>query len=928
MKLVSTRKVTVAAAVVVLTVLPFKSALTAESRTTFAVDIDSQPLEAALVELSKQGHWQLVISTGSLPVRISLPLHGKMSVNEALNSLLKGTGLSYKFVGTHTIAIIKLPDRTGQLSEPPASSGATGDIRSGTSAADSMVDRGAGDSNVSKGDHSVKHGGMMLRIATFLGICVSAAGPSPACAREVTTSASSQMLEEVVVTAEKRKDTEQKTPLALTVVSGEEIANQGVSQPQDLSKLVPGLTITNTPITVISVRGVGTTSEFDSLAQLGVGVSTDGLNIDRVTAVAGNFFDLERVEVLLGPQGTLYGRNATGGAVNLISNKPNQTFGGNAQMELGNYNLRRVTGAINVPVSGQLALRAAFFDSKRDGYLSDGYNDEDLRAGRLHALWTPNSDVSLLMTLEASKVGGIGIGNAFESLGLVGAQSSPEANSLRRLALVPGPTGPQPIPSPSPSFQAFNNRSARAQLDWNLGFGTLTVIPGYRSQNFAYQQGTVQGGITSSGSSNQFTTEVRLANQTDKLKWNVGLYDFNEHVNFGFTAQFVFFTLLPQGIPALASVYQTLNTPNYDTKSQAAFGEMTYSFNDRFRGILGARYTTEKKTADLANQWYGEGFNIAGRSVTAISPLTGVSTNLYAYNTPISEKVSHTTGRIGIEYDLAPKSMLYATVSQGFKGGGFGLAPPPQTTYKPEYLTAYTLGVKNRFLNDSIQLNAEVYSWDYTDQQLSVVVNDIYGGLEQITVNAAKSRLSGAEVSLLWAPEAHDRLGLKLMYEHAVFGSYNVVSGLGASGNAPNGCTFTPTTYLGRNAFNEDCSGLNLPFTPKESGNASYAHTFDLGSGGAVVVGGDVHFASAQQTQVSTFPLYTEHGYAMYDASVAYQAPGKVWSVTAYGRNLGNKLVYNSPGTDSWNPAIPAALNKVSGVLPPRTVGLIIKANF
>ena len=777
----------------------------------------------------------------------------------------------------------------------------------------------------------VRHG-LVTPLIGVIVLCGSALGAGTALAQSVEAT-QSQGLEEVVVTAERRSESAQSTPLALTVVSGEEIASQGISQPEDLGKLLPGLTVTNSAITTISIRGVGTVTEFDSLAQLGVAVSTDGVYIDRATEVSGNFFDLSRVEAVYGPQGTLYGMNATGGALNLITNKPTQEFGGYVQEELGDYNLRRSTGAINIPVTDTFALRASFYDSKRDGYLSDGYDDEDLRAGRLHALWTPSSDVSLLVTLEASRVGGQGIGNAFENFGLTGAQSSPLADSLRPFALVPAPPGfpaTQEIPQPGPaSYQEFNNQSARAQLDWNLGFGTLTYIPGYRAQTFSYVQDAVQGGLASNGNSNQFTNELRLANQSGNWKWTVGLFTLNEHVDFDFHAGFVFFTLLPAGIPALATAYQTLGTPDYDTRSDAAFGETTYSFTDKFRAFGGLRYTTERKTAELANQWYGEGFNIPGHSTTAIDPLTGVSNNLYAYNTNGLQNAVDTTGRVGLEYDLAPESMLYASVSQGFKGGGFGLAPPPQTEYKPEYLTAYTLGLKNRFFNDRVQLNVELYRWDYTDQQLSVIVPTIYGALEQITVNAASSNLSGADVSFLWAPEAHDRFGAQLQYEHAIFGDYNVLTGLGPAG-PDHGCFNTATTYNGIAAFNQNCAGLPLPFAPEWSGNANYAHTFSLPTGGNVVVGGDVHFASWQQTQITNAAGDLEHGYGIFDANLGYQAPKNAWSLTGYVRNIGNKLVYTSPNPtgEGFFPGIPAADQPVSGILPPRTIGVVLRATF
>jgi outer membrane receptor protein involved in Fe transport len=160
-----------------------------------------------------------------------------------------------------------------------------------------------------------------------------------------------------------------------------------------------------------------------------------------------------------------------------------------------------------------------------------------------------------------------------------------------------------------------------------------------------------------------------------------------------------------------------------------------------------------------------------------------------------------------------------------------------------------------------------------------------------------------------------------------VFGSYNVLSGLGASTTTPTGCSYTPTTFNAHQAYNESCAGLHLPFTPEFSGIANYAHTVDLPVG-KLDIGGDVHFATAQQTNVSDASLYTEHGYGIFDANLEYQAPKSAWSVTAYVRNIANRLVYNNQGTDTFSPLIPANLQTVSYILPPRTFGLILKANF
>jgi len=728
-----------------------------------------------------------------------------------------------------------------------------------------------------------------------------------------------QGLEEVMVTAERRLETVQTTAIPVTVLSGEDLANQGVSQPEDLNKLVAGVNFTNNANTQVYIRGVGDSALF---GQLEVSINTDGVVIGEPSEVAGNFYDLQRVEVLKGPQGTLYGRNSDAGAINLITNKPTQTFGGYVQEEIGDFNLRRTTGAINLPITTDLAVRFAFYDSKRDGYLSDGFDDEDTRAARMHVLWTPNSDVSLLVTVDASRVGGTGQGNAFVGIGLTGTQSSPLANQYHQLAVVPSTAGDEPIPLLAPSFQDYENRSARAQLDWNLGFATLTAISGYRTQTFDYDQVQINGSNATNGSAHQFNTELRLSNQTERLKWSAGLYYITDTYEENLHGQYVFFSLPP--FNAFATVNNYFQVPDLGTQSEAAFGQATFSLTDRFRVVGGARYTDETRTADLAAQWYGEGYDIPGVSTLAINPMTGLQTNLYSYGYDKRLHAVDTSGKIGVEYDLRPKSLLYATISQGFKSGGFALSPPPQSTYLPEYLTAYTLGLKNRFFHDTVELNGELFYWDYTNQQITVTAPDINGAEGLITLNAGKSDLRGAELNFLWAPQASDRIGLQAQYEEATFQQFGAVTGFSSTSN---GCSYKPTTYLGHAAYIENCVGLDLPLTPRWTGNADYSHTIGVRSGGDVVLAADVHFASSQQTTISNNSDFTEHGYGIFDASAAYESPRRAWSFAAYIRNINNKLVYTNLNSIGFSPFLPPNLYN-STILPPRTFGVRLNVTF
>ncbi|MCS6946192.1 MAG: TonB-dependent receptor plug domain-containing protein, partial [Steroidobacteraceae bacterium] len=217
-------------------------------------------------------------------------------------------------------------------------------------------------------------------------------------------------LEEITVTAQRREESLQKAAAAISVVTGEDIERSGVVEPENLNKLVPGVAIgIGGPSTQIYLRGVGSygTNAFSDPA---VQFTVDGIAYGRITGLGGNFFDLERVEVLKGPQGTLYGRNATGGAINVISKKPTQELGAGLTLEGGNYSLKKGNGFVNVPLGEQWALRFAAQVVERDGYQTDGTNDDDSKAARLHLRYAPRDDLSLLLSGSIVSLGGKGFG--------------------------------------------------------------------------------------------------------------------------------------------------------------------------------------------------------------------------------------------------------------------------------------------------------------------------------------------------------------------------------------------------------------------------------------------------------------------------------------------------------------------------------------
>jgi outer membrane receptor protein involved in Fe transport len=326
-----TSKVMVAAAVLALSALPLESVLAANSKTTFAVDIDPQPLEAALVELCKQGHLQLVISTGSLPAGMSAPLHGSMALGAALDVLLRGTGLTYKFVGDHTIAIVKPASQTGQLSEPPASPGMSGDASSGTPLVDAGVEGGAGNYATKEGDTSVKHNRLLSRLAAFLGICAAASGSGTACAQQAIAATGTETLQEVVVTGSRVITNGNDSPMPVTVVTTEELT---ATHPSTVLEALLDLPVFQGSRSTLSVpAGAGGNSGAGgalNLRSLGIArtlILYDGHRVPPTnqdgTVEVGMIPQmlLQRVDVVTGGASAVYGSDAIAGVVNFVTDR-------------------------------------------------------------------------------------------------------------------------------------------------------------------------------------------------------------------------------------------------------------------------------------------------------------------------------------------------------------------------------------------------------------------------------------------------------------------------------------------------------------------------------------------------------------------------------------------------------------------------------
>jgi iron complex outermembrane receptor protein len=718
---------------------------------------------------------------------------------------------------------------------------------------------------------------------------------------------------DIVITAQRRSENLQRAAIAVSAVQGDTLTQAGVTEATGLTRLVPSLQVASAAsFTQIYLRGVGTFGA-NAFAEQGVAFNLDGVYLSRPAAPAGLFYDLDRIEVLKGPQGTLYGRNATGGAVNVITARPrigrNEGF---ITAEYGNFDTIRASGAINLALGENGAFRISGQHSEHDGYYHDGYDDEDTSAVRGQLRFDNRAGLSATISADYAHVGGNGSGGTIMPLlfGEHDRRLGPSDPAVIAAYLARQPTAPVPqIVARNDGYQDNDFFGLAATLEADLGFATLTVIPAYRKTDLDFVNYSSSFLIDVTENSEQVSLEARLANESDRLRWVLGGYVFDENV----TARQFF---------DQASNSTRINS-ELDTRSFAAFGQATYSLSDSFRLTAGVRYTHDNKQQDtLAITRPFVGFVPPG--FPAFTPIfVEIPTNATS-----DVDFNKVTWRAGVEWDIAPRSLFYATVSTGFKSGVL-YAAQGRNYSNPETLTAYTVGLKNRFLDNRLQLNAEFFYWDYKDQQIShlgpVQVATTPGGPifgpVFLTENAGAATIYGAEFELQWQPTRNDVLVANLQYLHTNYDELNYQF-YSTSGAPPVlGCPFTPSTQIGASPiariFDVDCSGRPVVNAPKFALNLGYQHIFDLGGSGRIIAGADTRIESSRFLSIDFLPDGRQGSYMMSNARLTWETQSGNFSLTAFVNNIEDELVFSN---SFQSPVKSGTL--YNQFRPPRTYGL------
>jgi iron complex outermembrane receptor protein len=659
--------------------------------------------------------------------------------------------------------------------------------------------------------------GRTLAVGVFAAVCAH----QPALAAE-DSSQSGAGLEEVVVTAQRRAQNAQDVGISVSAVSGADLQALGAVAATDITKTMPAVVMTqpNGPSSFsLSIRGV-TQNDFADHQESPAAIYVDDVYVSQMAGLAFSLFDMERVEVLRGPQGTLFGRNATGGLANFITRKPTDAEEGYVDVTFGERNLTRIEGAVNSPIIDNVDARLAFESNHYDplfknvsGGAADGENGNDwaLRGELLFKL--PN-DGQLLMSGRFAR----------EDVHAGSWEERPIYNVAPGIDdFVPANANPygtcngcnaSGLPASGP-FTTRNNISGYARIktsgvsgkySQDLGGPTLTVIADYSKLQKDYQEDSDASPTTlfeffNGSKVNQESLEARLNGGDKTLNWTLGAYglridgDYYEGY-FGpafFAAQeFVSPTnpnnacFPPQGawpygncanfyrdggvpgpdggVPGIRSPYSLL------TKSYAAFGQVEYRLSDLIGLTFGARVTRDEK--DYHFSWYPfESFpQSANGAIAILTPpvIAGVGNDLFDYRNSLSDTLG--SGKAQVDFHLSSDLLAYASYNRGVKGGGFTAPLFPDTIsdltplkFRPEKLTSYEVGLKSEFLDHSLRVNAAAYYYDYHDYQALIYTL----ALEQLIVNA-DAKHKGAEVDVEWVPNASWRFGFGGAYVDAI----------------------------------------------------------------------------------------------------------------------------------------------------------------
>ena len=730
--------------------------------------------------------------------------------------------------------------------------------------------------------------------------CVSAAG--------AVFAQSSALLEEIVVTAQRRAESVQDVPIAINAFTEAQLKAVGIDSTLDIQLKVPGLHLE--PLAghgFAYVRGIGTDTLTPGLEPT-TAVHIDGVYLPRLTSIISDFYDPERVEVIKGPQGTLFGRNATGGVIHFLSRKPQDELGGYLDVSGGNHATVRVEGALNAPISERAALRIAGLFHDNNGYTDNSFTgkDEDttdVKSFRAQLLFRPTDAVSIRV-----------FGDYTDDQSSRGTAShvSPPLTDNPYVAFSGGTVLPD-IRDTYRDVTANNETEAwgiGAEITWNLGSVEIKSLTSYREDENRYQVDFDLTEINAGGfndpitKSEFFQQEFQMSSTGDgPLNWVIGAFLFDDEALHDYPFPFSFGQFAVG--PTVGGTYDTVfihGYSNLDTFAWALFSQASYRLNDHLRAHVGIRYSDEEKEIDFESY-----------SFVPISPaLTGpeyVANRLTPSGPPTVSHQDETdsdsvTPRFGIDFFVNEDVMIYFGATRGFKSGGYNtvLFGPLPEAVRPETIWSFEGGFKSTLADGKLRLNASAFYYDYKNIHQNVDLADNAQGYANVR-NAGDAEVFGIEADMVLA--VTDRFVIDGMFSYLDTELKDLMA---------------PDLNVPANP-SIDQRGNPLPRSPEFIFGFGAAYTMPVQAGDVTLRGDYYYMDDERYWSVFKDPLNSGDSYTRVNARLQFNHGSGKWSIAAYARNLFDEDA-ESNGFRS------TTFGNLRTYQPPRTWGANVRYNF
>jgi iron complex outermembrane receptor protein len=707
------------------------------------------------------------------------------------------------------------------------------------------------------------------------------------------------VIEEIIVSAQKRAERLQDVPIAIDAFGSDMIDALGINELQDLSEQSPGVFFKNLDVAQpqVFIRGIGTV-QFDASSEQPVGIFIDEVYVARHTASTGSLYDIERIEVLKGPQGTLYGRNTIGGAINVVTRAPSDEFEGYGEVELGRFNMFNFSGAVSGPlIKDKLSARVAFSSRDRDGWTRNAVtgnynNDENSNAIRAKLHYTPNDALEIDLSADYSKDRLAGLNQE-----LKGTQSFPFAAPQTEL------TPDDPFTAHH-SIDGFFNRNVwgmSGRVTYNMEDISITSITAYREHDLEAARDLDAGpaallDIREFEKGNQFSQELRIASEyaDSKINWLAGLFYFKEKADRteiwplasllditlpDFFAKSIGIVPNSTAVPAFFSTQDFQGDYSWrldnENKNFAAFGQVSFNIIDQVTITGGLRYSYEKKKGT-----HYIGTDAAVPFAAFVNPGPGWTGGPVSLVVPVAKDWSSLDPSVTIDFRPFEDALFYASYKKGFKSGGFQHRPADAalaaTPYDPESVEVYELGAKTQWFDRRLQLNASGFMYDYTNLQLLSLKP---GSIVTFTDNVAAASIDGFELEAVAYPLAGVMLTAGYSYLDATYDRFIDSSGI-------------------------DRAGQNLPRVPKNTFNATAQYSFDVGDIGIMTIRGEYSW----RDEIFFLPDNAEPNrdgpVSLFNASITFESPDERWKLSLWGKNLTDKVyagnqIINVPSTSA-----------------------------